>query len=85
MQSTAAAYADCGITCNAVLPGLTKTEYTADAQTLAHKMPLGTMLETKSVAESAMFLLQNPDLNGVLLRVDRGWTPNFLKKDGDMV
>lgn len=83
VQSMAAQYADFGITCNAVLPGFTQTEYTstADAESWGKKMPLGTMLSPKSVAESALFLLQNPDLNGVLLRVDRGWSPNFLKKD----
>ena len=29
----------------------------------------------KSVTESALFLLKNPDLNGVLMKVDRGWSP----------
>ena len=77
VQSTAAFYADSGITCNALLPGFTKTEYTAATDALlAKKMPLGTLVSSASVAESGMFLLENPDLNGVLLRVDRGWSPN---------
>ncbi len=76
VHSTAFAYADYGITCNALLPGFTKTEYSLPAEeVLAAKMPMQTMIAGRSVADSGMFLLENPDLNGVLLPVDRGWSP----------
>ena len=75
VQSVAASYAAEGITCNAVLPGFTHTEYTDDAAALAQKMPQGAMISPQSIAEAALFLLQHDDLNGVLLRLDRGWSP----------
>ena len=78
VQSTAAAYARYGITCNALLPGFTETEYTgAQAEPLAQKMPLGTLVSADSAARAARFLLQAPDANGALLRFDRGWSPAF--------
>lgn len=82
VQSTAAAYASYGITCNALLPGFTQTEYTGtaaagldSASALAKKMPGGRLLEADSLARTALFLLENPDINGALLRCDRGWSP----------
>jgi len=75
VSSTAASCADSGITCNAILPGFTRTEYTREADILAEKMPGKTMIDAKSVAEAALFLLGNPDINGSCLRVDRGWSP----------
>ncbi len=75
VQSVAASYARDGITCNAILPGFTKTEYTKNEDILSKKMPFGTIINSRTLAKSAMFLMENPDLNGVLLRVDRGWTP----------
>lgn len=78
VQSTAAAYARFGITCNAVLPGFTQTEYTgAQAEALAQQMPLGTLITAEAVARAAFFLLRSPDINGALLRLDRGWSPAF--------
>ena len=75
VESTAFAYANCGITCNAILPGFTETEYTEHKQVLAERMPLSKMISSESVAKTAVFLLENPDINGALLRVDRGWSP----------
>lgn len=75
VQSVAASYAADGITCNAVLPGFTRTEYTANAAALAEKMPRGELLSARSVAEAALFLLRQDGLNGALLRVDCGWSP----------
>lgn len=77
VSSVAANYAEYGITCNAVLPGFTETEYLSEQlkSELAKKMPLGTMIQSRSVAESALFLLKNADINGTTLRIDRGWSP----------
>ncbi len=82
VQSTAACYAHDGITCNALLPGFTATEYTGTAAAgtasgyeLAQKMPGGTLIAPDSVAKTVLFLLQNPDINGALIRHDRGWSP----------
>ena len=73
VQSVAFQFASDGITCNAVLPGFTRTEYNFDAEKKnPSRIP---MLSVESVAESAMTVLKNPDLNGVLLRVDKGWSP----------
>lgn len=78
VQSTAAAYARCGITCNAVLPGFTQTEYTgAQAAFLAQKMPTGKLISSETVASAALFLLQHESINGALLRCDGGWSPAF--------
>ena len=78
VESTAASYARFGITCNAILPGFTKTQYTEKIDAvLDAKMPLGRQISADSVADAALFLLKNPDANGVLLRLDRGWSPAF--------
>ncbi len=76
-QSVAACYGKYGITCNCILPGFIETEYLSKKQSeeLAEKMPGGALIPKKSVVESARFLLGSPDLNGVLLKVDRGWSP----------
>ena len=77
VQSVASCYSKYGITCNAILPGFTETEYISEKEKmiLSEKMPLKSMINIKSVTESALFLLKNPDLNGVLMKIDRGWSP----------
>jgi NAD(P)-dependent dehydrogenase (short-subunit alcohol dehydrogenase family) len=72
VESTAAFYAKFGVTCNAVLPGFVRTEYNE-----AWPLPAGMTIEPQKVADCVGFLVDNPDLNGVLLRVDKGWSPNF--------
>lgn len=76
VQSVAAEFADCGITCNAILPGFAETQYIDKnlSETLKKKMPGNKLICLESIAKSADFLLTNPDLNGVLLKVDRGWS-----------
>ena len=75
VQSVAAAFADSEITCNAILPGFTETEYLNEksAGALKEKMPGKKLISLESVADCAEFLLKHSDLNGVLLRADRGW------------
>ncbi len=77
VSSVAASYANYGINCNMILPGFTETEYLSDKLKveLSAKMPLGTLIQTQSIAETALFLLKNADINGAILRIDRGWTP----------
>ena len=76
-KSVALEYASYGITCNVVCPGFVDTEY-LDAglkKTLAGKNPDGKLIPAREVAESALFLMKNPVHNGVVLPVDKGWSP----------
>ncbi|WP_428770925.1 SDR family oxidoreductase [Treponema sp. HNW] len=79
VRSTALTYAAYGITCNAVLPGFTETDYIAHEkrQRLAAKMPQKRLVKAEEIADAAVFLLTRPMLNGVLLPVDGGWSPEF--------
>lgn len=77
VHTVSALYGKAGITCNAVLPAPTFTEYTREAEVLAEKLPGGSLLSPEEVASAGLFLLQNDRLNGVLLPVDRGWNPSF--------
>lgn len=72
VESTAAFYAKFGITCNAVLPGFVRTEYNGDSP-----VPFGMDVDAGKIADCVEFLVGNKELNGVLLRVDKGWSPNF--------
>lgn len=78
VSSVAANYADYGITCNAICPGFVETEYIPESLKgeLSSKMPLGSMISLSSVAETSLFLLQNADINGTIVRLDRGWSPS---------
>ena len=64
---------------NAIMPGFVDTEYMGPQQKteLAKKMPGGKLIKEESVASAAEFLLSNGDLNGVLLRLDRGLSANL--------
>ena len=77
VASVAAQYAKYGISCNAILPGFTETEYLSPCATseLSKKMPLGKIISAKEVAEAALFLLKNATTNGATLRIDGGWSP----------
>ncbi len=75
VESTAANYSKYGITCNAILPGFTQTQYTSKIdEILSAKMPLGRQINAKTIAKTALFLLENEDINGALLRLDQGWS-----------
>lgn len=77
VQSVAASYACSGITCNGILPGFTETEYINEqqAEVLRNKMPLKKLISVDNIAEAAKMLLSSDNFNGILLRVDGGWSP----------
>ncbi len=79
VRSTALDYAKYGITCNALFPGFTKTEYMADdlCDFLCKKMPQNRLIEAREVARMAVNLLENPMMNGSLVSIDGGWDPAF--------
>lgn len=80
VKSVALGYASFGITCNAVCPGLTDTEYLspADRKALAAKNPDGRLVEAAEVARAGLFLLSEGSVNGVVLPVDKGWAPALI-------
>ncbi|MDR1786260.1 MAG: SDR family oxidoreductase [Spirochaetaceae bacterium] len=75
VKSVAAEYAPRGITCNALLPGFTDTEYlTAEERdALARKIPGGSLIRPRQIAEAALFVLGHPEINGALVNIDKGW------------
>lgn len=77
VKSITMQYAADGITCNAILPGFVDTEYISQEQRDYYKTLLKsqTLISTQSIAKQAMNLFFNPDMNGTLLRIDRGWEP----------
>lgn len=77
VKSISCEYRQNGIRCNAILPGFIETEYLTKNEKNYYEKLLNSdnMINTTSVAESAKFLLDNEDINGVLLKVDRGWNP----------
>lgn len=75
VRSVAIEYSRFGITCNAILPGFTETEYLTEPakEKLRQTSPSGKLISTENIAESALFLLQNEKINGALLNIDEGW------------
>ena len=75
VKSTACAYAAAGITCNALLPGFTDTEYLSDSlrMELKAKIPGGVLLIPQEIAQTAEYVLCSPGINGALINVDKGW------------
>lgn len=64
VKSVASEYARNNITCNAIFPGFT------------NNAPLNTEITTENaIAKQGLNLLLHEELNGVLLNIDRGWTP----------
>lgn len=79
-KSVALGYAASGITCNIVCPGFVETEYLDPSlkRELAAKNPDGKLISAREMADSALFLLKNGVLNGVVLPVDKGWAPHVI-------
>ena len=75
VKSVCLEYSQYGISCNAILPGFVETEYVSESQMNYYKNLLNSdgIIESKSVAKTAKFLLDNEDVNGMLFRIDRGW------------
>ncbi len=65
-ESVAKSYAQKGIACNVILPGL------------SDNVPAGMeayAIDGAKIAEAALFLIENRNLNGIMLPVDKGWIP----------
>ncbi len=77
VRSTATSYASFGITCNALFPGFTHTEYLASTALteLAAKMPQKRLVKPAEIAQTGVFLLRQPMINGALVSIDGGWQP----------
>ncbi len=80
VKSVAGAHAGAGIACNALCPGFVATEYADDAclADIAARNPDGVPMKPGDVAEVALAILNNPVINGVILPLDKGWTPQFI-------
>lgn len=78
VKSIAENFSAKNITSNAVLPGFTDTEYISpEARASYEKRAVsGKMFTATEIAGTALFLLQNSHLNGVLLNADGGWKPS---------
>lgn len=77
VRSVAEQYSALGITCNAVCPGLCETEYLSEGfkKELSGKNPDGHLISSEEIADSALFLLKTASCNGVLLPMDKAWSP----------
>lgn len=77
VKSVAAEYGSSGITCNAILPGFTDTEFVPEEVKAMQreKMPCGKLISPAEIAEAAVFLIRMSCINGTLLNIDAGWTP----------
>ncbi len=62
VKSTSLEYQSSNITCNAVCPGFTRN---APKETFC--------VSPADLAQKVYFLISSPELNGVILNVDRGW------------
>ncbi len=80
VRSTALGYANYGITCNAIFPGFTQTEYMDEdlCRILSNKMPQKKLIQPTEIAEIAVDVLKQRMLNGALINIDGGWDPAFL-------
>jgi NAD(P)-dependent dehydrogenase (short-subunit alcohol dehydrogenase family) len=63
-----------GVTCNVICPGLTDTEYSSDALRAYNRerSPGGAVLKPEDIAKIALGALENPQINGGIIPVDRG-------------
>lgn len=64
IKSVSTEYYNYGITCNGILPGFTRNPPDKNM-----------LISENSIASGALNLIKSPDLNGVLLNIDRGWNP----------
>lgn len=80
VRSTALGYANYGITCNAVFPGFTQTEYMNEdlCSILQEKMPQKKLILPSEIAEVAVGMMKQKMVNGALVPIDGGWDPAFL-------
>lgn len=77
IRSVAEHYGGEGICCCGICPGFTETEYISETQKSdwSSKLPGKTLLSPERIADYAMLLLTQPELNGCIITPDFGWTP----------
>jgi NAD(P)-dependent dehydrogenase (short-subunit alcohol dehydrogenase family) len=63
-----------GVSCNLICPGLTDTEYTGEALRAynSERSPGAEVLKPEDIAKIALGVLENPQINGGIIPVDRG-------------
>jgi len=77
VKSVSMEYAQYGITANAVCPGFTDSGLVPEGirRVWAKKNPDGELVSPAAITEAALFLLKDGSYNGVMLPVDKGWSP----------
>ena len=73
-KSVARSYSGYNISCNVICPGLTDTEYLGEQelQYNVEKSPLGKALGPKDIADISFDILENSNINGAIIAVDKG-------------
>ncbi len=66
VKSVSQEYKKYGISCNGIYPGFTRN---APAENM--------LINAIDIAEKVVYLMENDELNGVLLNIDRGWVPYY--------
>lgn len=79
-KSVALEYASRGVSCNVICPGFVGTEYleSDEKKVLAGKNPDGELISVEEIAELALFLMKNALYNGIVVPVDKGWSPALI-------
>lgn len=79
-RSVSLAYAREGISCNVLCPGFVESgsTETSDVVGVSDKCPVRPLVSVHDIVETALFVLSRPLFNGIGLRCDKGWEPNFI-------
>lgn len=76
-KSFALEFGKSGISTAAIFPGFVQTEYVSEKERAEYEAILGgkKMIRADEIANAALFLLSDSNLNGTLLEMDGGWKP----------
>lgn len=77
-KSFALEFGKSGISTAAIFPGFVQTEYVSEKERAEYEAILGgkKMIRADEIANAALFLLSDSNLNGTLLEMDGGWKPS---------